>query len=83
MQQLQRDGSFTQKLPGGLYNLNFSDETQLLLTRELSIPDYFPHPELILNTDITVPSRSVTDTLSLKDNRFAFDKSQIEEQNQH
>ncbi|MBN1788936.1 MAG: OmpA family protein [Bacteroidales bacterium] len=80
LQRLHRDGSFTQKLPGGWYNLNFSDETQLLLTRELSIPDYFPHPELILNTDITVPSRFVADTLILKDIRFAFDKSQIEEQ---
>lgn len=80
LQKLQEDGSFTQKLPGGLYDLTFSDETQWLLTRELSIPDYFPHPGLILNTDITVPSRFVADTLFLKDIRFAFDKSQIEEQ---
>jgi outer membrane protein OmpA-like peptidoglycan-associated protein len=79
LQQLHRDGSFRQRLPGGSYKLNFNDGTQLLLTRELNIPDYFPHHELILNTDIIVPSRFVTDTLILKDIRFAFDKSQIGE----
>ncbi len=80
LQKLQHDGSFRQKLPGGLYYLNFSDETQLLLTREFSIPDYFPHNALILNTDITVPSRFIADTLFVKDILFAFDKSLIDDQ---
>jgi outer membrane protein OmpA-like peptidoglycan-associated protein len=80
IQALQNDGTFKQKLPGGMYCLNFNDKTRLLLTRNLDIPDYFPHNELVLNAEITVPSKPVADTLVIKDIRFAFDKNLINDQ---
>lgn len=79
VQQLLPDGSFTQKLPGGMYRLIFNEKTRLLLTKELSIPEYFPHNELVMNVDIEVPGQIVIDSLFVRDIRFAFDKSVIDE----
>ena len=76
---LNNDGSFRQKLPGGVYKLDFSDGNRSLLTREIDIPDYFPNNDLVIHEEITVPTRIVSDTLYLKDVRFAFNKSNIDD----
>jgi outer membrane protein OmpA-like peptidoglycan-associated protein len=80
VRQLQNDGSFRQKLPGGTYRLDFSDETGSLLSKELDIPEYFPSNELVLNAEITVRKKLTADTLCIKDIRFAFDKSLLDDQ---
>jgi|WetSurSiteA1Bulk_404760.scaffolds.fasta_scaffold00121_3 outer membrane protein OmpA-like peptidoglycan-associated protein len=77
---LEHDGSFSQKLSGGSYRLDFSDPTRVLLSRELEIPDYFPGNELVLIADITVPSILPSDTVVLRDIRFAFDRSGLDDQ---
>lgn len=77
--RLQNNGSFEQKLPGGTYRLDFSNETGTLMTKDLTIPYNFPNNELILNADIVIPSRIIPDSIVIKDIRFAFDKSLIED----
>ena len=51
----------------------------LFLPREVDIPDYFPHNNLVLHDEITVPSSTLSDTVYLKDIRFAFNKSAFDE----
>ena len=82
VKSLQPDGSFRQKLPGGAYRLDFSNETGSLLSKDLVIPDYFPHNELLLQADITVHTRATADSFLLKDIRFAFDRSKLDEKYQ-
>jgi outer membrane protein OmpA-like peptidoglycan-associated protein len=79
VKQLQHDGSFIQKLPGGAYRFDFSNETGLLLNRELVIPDYLPQSELLLQAEIAVHLEKIPDTIMIRDIRFAFDKSTLEE----
>jgi outer membrane protein OmpA-like peptidoglycan-associated protein/tetratricopeptide (TPR) repeat protein len=79
VKRLNDDGSYRQKLSGGSYKLNFSDGTLSLLSREVDIPDYFPHNNLVLYDEITVPSSTLSDTVYLKDIRFAFNKSAFDE----
>jgi outer membrane protein OmpA-like peptidoglycan-associated protein/tetratricopeptide (TPR) repeat protein len=78
VKHLNEDGSFRQKLPGGNYKLDFKDGTQSLLIKDIDIPDYFPHNTIVLHEEITVPSRIISDTLLLKDIRFAFNKSNLD-----
>jgi outer membrane protein OmpA-like peptidoglycan-associated protein len=76
---LNSDGSFRQKLPAGNYKLNFSDGSRSLLTREIDIPDYFPYNDLVIHEKIVVQSGIISDTLYLKDVRFAFNKSNVDD----
>lgn len=70
---LNEDGSFRQKLPAGNYNLDFSEGNQKLMTKNLNIPDYFPHNNLVVQEELTVPSKKVyRDTFYVKEIRFAF-----------
>jgi len=81
--RIQDNGTFSQKLPGGAYRLDFSNEAGSLITKDFNIPDNFPHNELILlNTDIIIPSRIIHDTAIIKDIRFAFGKSLLEDRYQ-
>jgi outer membrane protein OmpA-like peptidoglycan-associated protein len=76
---LNEDGSFRQKLAGGSYTLNFSDHTQLLLSREMNIPEYFPHDNLVIYEEITVPYAVIAeDTLIIRDIRFGFNTSDLD-----
>jgi outer membrane protein OmpA-like peptidoglycan-associated protein len=77
VKSLNDDGTFKQKLPGGVYKLDFSDGSHSLLTREMNIPNYFPDNNLVLQEEIIVPTRIVSDTLYLKDIHFAFNKSNL------
>jgi len=77
-QQLKDDGSFRHNVPAGDFAFDFSNQQGSLLVKELSIPGYFPHNQLILNADITVSPGITTDTIRLRDIRFAFDKSQLD-----
>jgi outer membrane protein OmpA-like peptidoglycan-associated protein/tetratricopeptide (TPR) repeat protein len=79
---LQHDGTFRQKLPGGEYTLDFSSKDGSLLSRELVIPEYLPDNEFFLQTDITVPGIRTVDTLEVRDIRFAFDQSALDEKYQ-
>ncbi|MBN1144480.1 MAG: PD40 domain-containing protein [Bacteroidales bacterium] len=80
VKSLNEDGSFRQKLPAGNYNLDFSEENQKLLTKNLNIPDYFPHNNLVIQEEITVPSRKARrDTFYVKDVRFAFNNCKLDE----
>jgi len=73
---LNEDGSFRQKLPAGSYKLDFSDNTEILLTRNLEIPDYFPHNNLVFHEELIIPSKITSDTVYLKDILFEFNTSQ-------
>lgn len=77
--KLNNDGSFSQKLPGGSFNIDFSYEKQLLLTREIDIPNYLPQSNLVMNEQITIPRTVPIDTLMVKDIRFGFDNSNLHE----
>jgi outer membrane protein OmpA-like peptidoglycan-associated protein/tetratricopeptide (TPR) repeat protein len=79
---LQHDGTFLQKLPGGEYILDFSSENGSLLSKEMIIPEYFPHDELLVQADIVVRGRKAVDTLEIRDIRFAFDRSSLDEKYQ-
>ena len=79
---LQHDGTFRQKLPWGEYTLDFSSEAGSLLSKELFIPEYFPQDALLVQTDITVPGRKALDTLEIRDIRFDFDQSSLDEKYQ-
>jgi outer membrane protein OmpA-like peptidoglycan-associated protein len=76
---LQHDGTFLQKLPGGEYILDFSSETKSLLSKELIIPEYFPYDDLLVQTNLVVPGSRTKDTLEIRDIRFAYDKSSLDE----
>jgi outer membrane protein OmpA-like peptidoglycan-associated protein len=79
IKHLNEDGTFRQKLRGGTYALFFQDETLSLLTKELYIPDYFPHNNLVFHEELTIPSRILSDTLFIRNIRFAFNKSGFSE----
>lgn len=77
---LNEDGSFRQKLPAGEYELDFSEGDLTLATRNLTIPDYFPHNNLVFQEEITVPSRKAhIDTFYVKDIRFAFNNCKLDD----
>ncbi|HEX2394169.1 MAG TPA: OmpA family protein, partial [Bacteroidales bacterium] len=69
---LNEDGSFRQKLASGNYQIDFSDQTNLLLSRHLEIPDYFPHNNLVFHESITVATAKYADTVYLRDVLFEF-----------
>ncbi len=74
---LHEDGSFRQKLAAGDYKLDFTEGSRLLLTRDLDIPEYFPHNNLVFQDKIVVPVTRLSDTLFLRNIRFAFNRSNI------
>lgn len=77
---MQNNGSFSKKLPGGAYRLNIKLDTCSLLTKDFNIPGNFPHHEIILNTsDLVIPALTVPDTAFIRDVRFAFNKSLIDD----
>lgn len=78
-QSLNEDGSFRQKLPGGSYLLDFSDNSQSLLTRELDIPDYFPHNNLVLHEEIVIPGHIRHEIIQAGHIRFEFNSSTPED----
>ncbi len=81
---LNNDGTFRQKLPGGSYLLHFTDGDKSLLEKNFDIPEYFPHGNLVFTDSITVTPAvmAVRDTLYLRDIRFAFDKSNLTQDQQ-
>ena len=70
---LNDDGTFSQKLTGGRYNIEFRNRNDLLLSKDLVIPDYFPYNTLVINDDITIAPVKISDTVYIQDIRFAFD----------
>ncbi|HLO57832.1 MAG TPA: OmpA family protein [Bacteroidales bacterium] len=74
--RLNPDGSFSQKVASGSYLVNFSDHSNILLSKNLSIPDNFPGNRLVLSDKISVPRlEKKCDTLYISDIRFGFDQS--------
>jgi outer membrane protein OmpA-like peptidoglycan-associated protein len=78
--RLNNDGTFTQKLPGGSFKIDFTDNNSVLLTKNLEIPEYLPQENLVFNETIAVQMKDVIDTLFVKDVRFEFDRSQLNEE---
>lgn len=77
VKKLNDDGSFRQNLAGGTYLIQFSNNTGALLSKDLVIPGYFPHNNLIFHETITVPTVKITDTAFLSPIRFGFDDSRL------
>jgi outer membrane protein OmpA-like peptidoglycan-associated protein len=75
---LSNNGTFSQKLSSGNYNVNFSNEDGVLLNKELDIPDYFPQNNLVMREEIVLKTKTINDTLFVKDIRFDFDKSNLD-----
>ncbi|MBN2482533.1 MAG: OmpA family protein [Bacteroidales bacterium] len=71
------NGTFSQKVPGGSFTLEITQGGYPVYSRELEIPSYFPHKELVLNASVSLPFRSALDTLILRNIRFDFDQSDI------
>jgi outer membrane protein OmpA-like peptidoglycan-associated protein len=79
LKPLNEDGTFRQKLAGGNYLLNFGYGYRTLLSRDLSIPDYFPHDNLVIQEKLRIPSEIYFDTIYIRNIRFGFNKSGIDE----
>jgi hypothetical protein len=79
VKRLNEDGSFRQKLPGGAYLLDFSENTTTLLRKNLDIPDYFPHNNLVFHDRIVITHTIRPDTLYVSDIRFDFNASKVNE----
>jgi outer membrane protein OmpA-like peptidoglycan-associated protein len=77
---LNIDGTFRQKLPSGLYKIDFNHNNKLLLSKDIEIPEYFPHNNLAFNDILSIPSEKISDTLYMKDILFRFNTSKPEEQ---
>lgn len=75
--QLKQDGSFQQKLAAGSYRIVFSDPEKSLLSRQLSIPEYYPNNQLVMLAELTVAPSLKNDTLLLQNILFDFDRSLI------
>lgn len=69
---LNDDGTFRQKLAAGKYRVDFSEQTNLLLSRDLDIPDYFPHSNLAFHETIAVAQAREADTIYIRDILFDF-----------
>jgi outer membrane protein OmpA-like peptidoglycan-associated protein len=77
VKKLNDDGSFRQNLAGGTYLIHFSNSTGALFSKDLAIPSYFPHNNLIFHETITIPSVRITDTAFVRPIRFGFDDSRL------
>ncbi len=77
---LNKDGSFSQKLTSGSYQVRFENGNTELLTKKISIPEYFPHNSLIIQDRLVIRTPVQFDSLYLKDIRFEFNRVSIDPQ---
>lgn len=77
--RLNDDGSFRQKLAGGNYLVNISHKNSQLFSKDLVIPAYFPHNNLVFHEHITLPTVKAADTVFIGPVLFDFDKSSLHE----
>jgi outer membrane protein OmpA-like peptidoglycan-associated protein len=79
-QALNKDGSFSQKLTSGSYQVRFENGNSEILTKKISIPEYFPHNSLIMQDRLVIRTPVKFDSIYLKDIRFEFNRVSIEAQ---
>jgi outer membrane protein OmpA-like peptidoglycan-associated protein/tetratricopeptide (TPR) repeat protein len=79
IKRLDRNGTFQQKLPGGDFMVEISQQGNILLSRELTIPAYLPQDRLVFNASIALSHRTGIDTLPVQHVYFDFDESRLKE----
>jgi outer membrane protein OmpA-like peptidoglycan-associated protein len=82
LKNLNEDGSFRQSLSAGNYQIDFLDDKTRLLTKNVDIPAYLPHNTLVMHEQISIPESviSIKDTFRIRDIRFEFNKSSLNDQ---
>jgi outer membrane protein OmpA-like peptidoglycan-associated protein len=83
IQHIGKDGTYTQKLPGGKFQAAFSNGGSVIIYRDLEIPVYLPQNMLVFNTSLELKSTVSADSLTIADIRFEYNASSLSLESRH
>jgi outer membrane protein OmpA-like peptidoglycan-associated protein len=72
---INRDGTFQQKISAGSYTLAIMNNGEELWRKNIEIPSYFPQDVLVIQAEVKLKPALKTDTLLVRDIRFEFNES--------